>query len=364
MIRTEISSLKKKEKNPDAFLYEDISWLMSQIDPVEVLHRAGIRIASVEEDEILAFCPDHKIFVKRNPSHPKWALNKKTGKTICPTEGRGSNLVATICRIHGMNYEDCVSFILGEEMDQAKCKVMAIENIISSCTCESDYVKDSWSIEKEKDGYIKRGFSSPVVYEDGYEFFMNPPGKKETLIRKETVDSFKVFQVRDGKYSGRVVIPFFQENNPVGFVATDIFGYEYWAWKFTDKKEYKKVLNASDCHLKDFLYNIDSIPFNAPYLIICEGAREVMKLTQEGFPYTVALLKAKISVGQIDALVEKSPECLIVMMDGDNAGRSAAKSIYAEVGEFINTVIVDVGDDNDPKNLDRDDFLKIIPSFG
>lgn len=338
---------------------------MPSVDLDKIFSVLGVVTDRVSGDEIRGFCPDHHLFTGRRPSDPNWVINKETGETFCFTEGRGSNLVWIVCRLLGKEPDDAAKFLTGSTNDveladlKMKASLMAASKMRNSGNSpEPDPIKGLDVIEKES----KEGRMS----ERAYQFFMSPPGKKRpTNIRKETVDKFGVFERTWGYYKSRVIIPYYMVGKIVGFCAIDLLGIEEWkkVHPTQDEKSYRKVLYPDGFASSECLFGYDDIPVGADVFVV-EGAREVMKLRQEGFN-AVAILGAYMSPRQKELLLAKAPRRLFLMFDGDQAGAA----ITRRVADFLKhndcyrdknivKVIPPIG--ADPKNLDRQQILDLL----
>jgi 5S rRNA maturation endonuclease (ribonuclease M5) len=330
---------------------------MLDIDIIEVLERLGVRVDHIKGDQVVGYCPDHFQYVEKYPSHPYWHINKKTGETFCHTEGRGSNLVYIVARLRDCKPDDAVKWILGRNVDTLYLKQLKLRMKMES----SGGVEQEDVLIKLDD--IQKDLENPKVLKSGYEYFMNPPGKEPTNIRKETVDKFKVFQRTYGYYINRVIVPCFFDEKLKGFCAIDIKGIDYWKKRNPDKdpkKEYKKVLYPKGFKTSKLLFGYDAVEDRPDVLVICEGAREVMKLTQEGINNSVALLGTNLSDDHYVMIFKKSPKKIVIMLDGDSAGRNAANKIAKELSTHKEIHIAELPEHLDPKNLERGELIKYI----
>lgn len=88
-------------------------------------------------------------------------------------------------------------------------------------------------------------------------------------------------------------------------------------------------------------------------LVLVEGPWGVLRLAQLGIP-AVALLGAHFSPTQ-QSLLRDLPR-LVILMDGDKAGRSATTTIRQKLP---NAAVIDLPDGLDPDDLDDHDLVKI-----
>lgn len=344
---------RKRDGDED---YSDISWLMPNIDIIEVLERLGVRVDHVKGDQVVGYCPDHFHYLKKNPSHPYWHVNKKTGETFCHTEGRGSNLVYIVARLRKCETKDAVRWIMGRSIDRLQLKQMKLRMKIAS----GNEDEKGESIIKLDD--IRKDLDNPIVLQSGYDYFMNPPGKAPTNITKETVDRYKIFQRTWGFYINRVILPCFLKGELKGFCAIDVKGIDYWKRRnpSKDPKSYRKVLYPKGFKSGKLLFGYDDVEDRADVLVICEGAREVMKLTQEGIKNVVSLFGTYLSDDHFTMIFDKSPKKIVIMLDGDEAGQRASEKIAKVMSKHQEVYVTKLPEHLDPKNLDREELKSYI----
>ena len=93
-----------------------------------------------------------------------------------------------------------------------------------------------------------------------------------------------------------------------------------------------KYLNTADTPVFNKKHNLFGIDFvrgalhDFPYVVLCEGYFDVVAMHQNGFQTAVAALGTAVSDEHLEIL-SKFNKPLVVMLDGDNAGRKAAKRI-------------------------------------
>jgi DNA primase len=122
---------------------------------------------------------------------------------------------------------------------------------------------------------------------------------------------------------------------------------------------YPENFLSSEC-----LFGFDDCPKGADFIIVTEGAREVMKLAQEGFP-AVAILGAYVSPTHRTLLAELYPKRIVLMFDGDDAGSAITTrvadaltggGVYSKA--TVQKCLLPRG--RDPKNLDREILIRLI----
>jgi 5S rRNA maturation endonuclease (ribonuclease M5) len=344
--------------------YRDISWLMSSVDVESIMNILGTKIHGWSGDRVIGFCPDHVHYVGRKPSDPNWLLNTKTGETFCLTEGRGSNLVWTLCRVLSCPPVDAVKIITGVDAESlTQMRISA--NVIRGKMRGMREVPEKEEAPKAVVGLddISKDLITRPTSSRMYDFFMTPPGKKHpTNILKSTVDRYGVFERTWGYYADRAIIPFFLKTELKGFAAVDLLGKEAWMEKHSLSDKYKKTLTAINFQVGEYLFGFDDCQKGCDYLIVVEGPREVMKLWQEGFTNVVATLGIHLGPKQLVMLASLAPKRVLLMYDNDLKGVEAMEKMEKALSRLfvVRKCLVPPG--MDPKNLSGDELKKVAES--
>jgi DNA primase len=94
-------------------------------------------------------------------------------------------------------------------------------------------------------------------------------------------------------------------------------------------------------------------------VVLVEGFFDCMKVTQAGYP-CVALMGSTMSKTQEELLAEHFGR-VIVMLDGDEAGRVAAQGIADRLRQIVYQVdVVDLPDAVQPDQLSKDELQKLL----
>ena len=344
---------------------QDLSWLMPYVDTEDVLDRLGVRISKKSHGgrEIWGWCPDHHLFVYRDPSHPKWSINTVNGATFCFTEGRGSNLVYITSRMLNLPHDEAVEWILGNrQISSVEAKIAKLRSTIRRFMGTDD----EEPIQKGDFGWIEEQIREGVIYKNGIDYLWHPKPrdkKKPTRIKVETAVQFGVFQQSFGYYRDRLIVPFYDKNGVImGFEGVSVIPEDEWLVE-NPGRSYRKVLypktEDTGFERNKVIYGYSRVSRNAD-LFVTEGAREVVKLTQEGFQ-AVAILGSYFSDEQFLLICELSPKRIFVMMDGDDVGYALNRKVYNRLStKFPDTFIVRCEDGFDPKNYDRDGVRQLL----
>jgi DNA primase len=155
-----------------------------------------------------------------------------------------------------------------------------------------------------------------------------------------------------GLMAGRIVIPI---NNPNGELVA-------YAGRSIDGTEPKYKLPGG-FHKSRELFNIDrAIDVHSETVIVVEGFFDAMKVHQSGLPAVVALMGSTLSGEQENLLVENFSRVLL-MLDGDEPGREAARSIGIRLLNRMFVKIVTLPAGKQPDELTSDELHAILGEF-
>lgn len=142
--------------------------------------------------------------------------------------------------------------------------------------------------------------------------------------------------------------------NPLGYCGRRLDPVEIEKW---GKWRFPKCLPKSD-----ILFNAHRAAcFRHQGIIVVECPWGVMRLWQAGFPNAVALLGTSLSSAQREWL-EKAP-AILLMLDGDAAGRKAAEQIAASFAGKTQVVIHHLPDGFDPDDLSDEQLRSVVDRY-
>ena len=169
-------------------------------------------------------------------------------------------------------------------------------------------------------------------------------------IARETAETFGVgFFAGKGSMSGRVVIPIHNERG-------ELLAY---AGRSIDNTEPRYKLPAG-FHKSLELYNLHrAIATGERGLIVVEGFFDCFKVHQAGYPFVVALMGCSMSEEQEQLLV-CAADMVLLMLDGDEAGRKGTDEIMLRLGRKVWTKAVCVPDGKQPDQMSADELQALL----
>jgi DNA primase len=171
------------------------------------------------------------------------------------------------------------------------------------------------------------------------------PYLAERGLSPETVAHFGVGYCSRGILRGTIAIPI--HNARGGLVA-----YAGRRLRPQEVREYGKYKLPKGFHKDLELYNLHRARpavLELGFVILVEGFFSAMLLTERGFPNVVASMGASLSQHQSD-LLARAPE-VVVLYDGDQAGRTGADRAFDDLIERTLVRLVELPDGFEPELL-------------
>ena len=94
-------------------------------------------------------------------------------------------------------------------------------------------------------------------------------------------------------------------------------------------------------------------------VILVEGYFDCMRVHQAGFPWVVALMGSSLSAAQESALLRHFDR-IVLMLDGDAAGRAASQAIAARLWRRCLVQAVQVPDGSQPDQLSSSAVRRLL----
>lgn len=153
-------------------------------------------------------------------------------------------------------------------------------------------------------------FSSSLIGKAAFSYLQKRGLSTSTILHA------KIGFCPSGKYRACIVLPVYEEDTLVYFVARSI---------------YAKVYKNPPVSKKSIVYNLDSVR-TKKYTVLCEGIFDALSFGS----YGVALLGKTMSDLQLNKIVSKKPNTMFVCLDRDATGSAVA------IAERLKTYIKDV----------------------
>jgi DNA primase len=97
-------------------------------------------------------------------------------------------------------------------------------------------------------------------------------------------------------------------------------------------------------------------------VVVVEGFFDCMKVDQAGWPSVVALMGSSLSVQQ-ELLLCTSFKCIVLLLDGDEAGRKGTLDIVARLSRKCRLRVCQLGPDQQPDQLSSEQIRKGLECY-
>jgi DNA primase len=174
------------------------------------------------------------------------------------------------------------------------------------------------------------------------------PYLRERGILEETARTFGIgFFPGRGSMSGRIVIPIHNREGQLVAYAGRAIGDTEPRYKFP--AGFRKSLEVFNLHRV----------MGEVSVVVVEGFFDCMKVSQAGFP-CVGLMGCTMSRAQEDAIAGQFGK-VVLMLDGDTAGREAAEGIYDRLaGSVYQVEVVALPDNVQPDQLAGEEISRLL----
>jgi DNA primase len=172
-------------------------------------------------------------------------------------------------------------------------------------------------------------------------------------VDPETARQFGIGYNRGkGSMAGSIVIPIHDENGSlVAYAGRSV---DETGPKYRFPPRFRKSL---------VLFNLHRAAANGESVVVVEGFFDCIKVHQAGLPCVVALMGCSLSIRQEELLQQHFRE-VILLLDGDKAGRSAATVIAGRLVPKLSTRLVQVPDGSQPDQMGADQIRCLcVPGY-
>jgi DNA primase len=335
----------------------DFDYLKTQVSMKDVLGRYGLLHEASERKtargvELRMRCPFHE------EQKPSFTANVETGRFHCfGCHAGGGDILDFIVLM-----EEDIS--LEDRNKNRRAAALAAQKWFGITSPRS---KDrSNPTDHDAPAVTEEQEDEEPAKEDKVEVVINPPlgfelkrvdveaGTRYAVERgltPEIAETFGLAVALSGGYKGRLVIPLHDHNGVlVGYAARALDDTDpKYLFPSSDKGFYKS-------HLVYNLWRV--VPERPRSVVVVEGFFDVMKVVQAGYP-AVGLMGSSLSDRQAELLCERFRH-LVIMMDGDEAGRRATEECLSTLGRRRYVRAVEVPEGLQPDLLDTENLHELL----
>ncbi len=261
-------------------------------------------------------CPIHK---GDNPHAFNVSLDKNLWN--CFTRCGGGTVIDLIMKIENVSFKEAIK----------KAK-----RILKECNIE-EYERKFKNIERNKPLEFR------LILDHTHPYLI------ERRIKWETAHYFDIGYCNTGLLKGRIAIPIHDENGCLVAYAGRAIN-EKIKPKYKFPARFRKSL---------ILYNYWRVKNNDNNkIVLVEGFFDVFRLYQAGYD-AIALMGSSISDYQA-YLLEKLDKKIIIMLDGDDAGRKGTEKLIEKLGHKIDYEIIYLPENKQPDDFGENELREII----
>lgn len=340
----------------------DFKSVKSAVSMEMVLGYYGIEIRKVNRSSWRGKCPlpthtgDSESSFSMNSDKNAWACH--VGSCVKARDGRkGGNVLDFVAVMEGCTIRDAalklqnwfsveasnerpVDYVPSRDRKKSDDKKLVREK-------KDEPVEDSTSDVEDDTQEVNQPLEFTLKSIDG-----SHPYIKKRGIKEGTAEFFGIgFFYGKGSMAGRIVIPIHSETG-------DLIGY---AGRAVDDELAKSDGKYKTPFKKSLvLFNLHRVlETKSREVILVEGFFDTMKVHQAGFPFVVSLMGSVLSEHQERLLVENF-DSVILLLDGDEAGRSATSEIALRLVRKVFVRVIEMPEGKQPDELSSVELQKFL----
>ena len=294
---------------------------------------------------VMICCPFH------DDSNPSLGVETRRGIFHCFSCGESGTIYKLLAKLDGVSVDEI------RELYQEEWKAQRVIEEIEDQLFEQAFEDPSDSLPYLSRRYKEESFNKafpPLGTSDEGMSYMRMRG-----LTEETIEIFDLRWGLAGKYAGRVIIPVCDDvGKLLSYTGRAI---DPNAQPKTRKPKGNKALYTLFGMYQQWLVNDIKRKWETP-LILVEGEIDAMYLYQLGFPAVATMGTSALTVPQVDLIVDHATKVLL-LFDGDDAGRKAAKSAMDKLEKYVPVHAAELPEGQDPNDLNPRDAWKACAEF-
>jgi DNA primase len=323
----------------------DFKQIKDAISMERVLTHYGVELRKVNAAYLRGKCPlpTHKASV--DSKKESFGVNTQKKAWACQSDScvaaragrRGGNILDFVAAMESCTVRDAALLLQSWFLADGKGNEQEKKADAPTAQSENKLVAKKERSESDKED-INKEFNKPLEFAlRGIDTLH--PYLSERGIEKETAEMFGVgFFTGKGSMSNRVVFPIHNQAGKLVAYAGRALGGSEPEYKFPNG--FKKSVELFNLHR--------ALATDQKRVVIVEGFFDCLKVHQAGIPCVVGLMGSSLSDSQKQLLLDNFEE-IVLMLDGDPAGRIAMFEIAAHICNLVRvwTVILDPGQEPD-----------------
>jgi DNA primase len=309
----------------------------------ELEHRT--EVTGVTSSGLYICCPFH------DDENPSLGVETRRGIFHCFSCGESGTIYKLLAKLDGVSVDEIQEHY--REEWKAQRVLEDIEDQLFDQAFEDVEGSLPYLTRRYKEDSFNRAFR-PLETSDEGTSYMRMRG-----LDQETIEIFDLRWGLAGRYAGRVIIPVYDDvGKLLSYTGRAI---NPNVQPKTRKPRGNKALYTLFGMYQQWLVNDIKRKWETP-LILVEGEIDAMYLYQLCFPAVATMGTSTLTAPQVDLIVEHGTKVLL-MFDGDDAGRKATVSAKARLEKFLPVSVAELPEGKDPNDLSPREAWKLCWSF-
>lgn len=336
--------------------FSEVNRLVSERIPLDKVISNYVKLEPTSKG-YKGLCPFHK------EKTPSFHVNTIENFFYCFGCQASGNAITFLIQKEGMSFSEALKKLaddfhmpelvsevpeINDELETERAEIFNVNKMAAKVFIKNlseDEISKNYLMKRSvKDEMIKRFGIGSVGSSESFVASMAGNGINMNSLMRAGLIRLDNYSRPSSFFYNRIMIPIVYNKNVIGFGGRLLSG------------EGPKYINSPDTvvfNKKEHLFGIDFVREGLkdfPYVVLCEGYFDVIAMHSSGFRTAVAALGTAISDSHLRTLAKyKKP--VVVFLDGDEAGRKAARRITTlEIPDDIDlrvAFIKDEGDDPD-----------------
>jgi DNA primase len=305
-----------------------------------ILNKYGIEYKEIKNGRELLFrCPFH------DDRHASMSINAENGYYNCFSCHAGGRSVESF--VKKLSGETIVlsDFISDDEQLQMAIKKIYTTSVNNIMEIEN-YIEFNKIIMSLCSTFVSASMNDMAL---GYL-------QDKRQFTKNTIKDFKLMFCKNGDYQNRVIIPYYQGNNILGFNSR-LIGADKGYLK---DLRYRYLIDKKK--MEGYVYQLDRC-VSSDYCILVEGPFDLMYMKQAGIKNVISTLTTNVSFKHIENLTRFKKFIFCFDNDDNQAGKKAtlvaAKRIY-KVMPDVDVLTAKLPPGKDPNECSPDELKECI----
>jgi len=336
--------------------FSEVNRLVSERIPLDKVISNYVKLEPTSKG-YKGLCPFHK------EKTPSFHVNTVENFFYCFGCQASGNAITFLIQKEGLSFSEALKKLaddfhmpelvsevpeINDELETERAEIFNVNKIAAKVfiknLSDDEVSKNYLNKRSVKDEMIKRFGVGSVGSSESFVARMAENGINMNSLMRAGLIRLDNYSRPSSFFYNRIMIPIVYNKNVIGFGGRLLSG------------EGPKYINSPDTvvfNKKEHLFGIDFVREGLrdfPYIVLCEGYFDVIAMHSSGFRTAVAALGTAISESHLRTLA-KFRKPVVVFLDGDEAGRKAARRITTlEIPDDIDlrvAFIKDEGDDPD-----------------